>query len=208
MNRSPSTSQRIMCNCTLFLRDFALVGVGLSFWPTEQWPFLWLAELRNPLVRFGIDCPPDMGHQHGITGAYADNISIVGSSSLAVQQARDSISTRFEKDDIYPSPDQRIAPRLFWKLPEWSWTSRKQARNKPRRLWRAFLADQAILRKRRVSIRALEIWLGHMTSLSVLQPAFLPCFFHTYWFIQRFWGRRAEVWREVKAEIRLALGTM
>ena len=60
-------------------------------------------ELRNPLVRFGIGCPPDMGHQHGITGAYADNISIVGSSSLAVQRARDSISTRFEKDDSQTS---------------------------------------------------------------------------------------------------------
>ena len=146
---------------------------GLSCeWRTEK-P---LSEIRDRL-------PPDMGHQHGITGAYADNISIVGSSSLAVQQARDSISTRFEKDDIYPSPGQRIAPRL----------EKAVARNKPRRLWGAFLAGQAIPRKRRVSIRALEIWLGHMTSLFVLQPAFLSLFFHTYWFIQRFWGRRAEV---------------
>ena len=147
MNRSPSTSQRIMCSCTLFLGDFALVGVGLSFWPTEQWPFLWVAELRNPLVRFGIDCHPDMGHQHGITGAYADNISIVGSSSLAVQQARDSISTRFEKDDIPLTWSADSPSTVLDTIGVILDFEKAVARNKPRRLWGAFLAGQAILRK-------------------------------------------------------------
>lgn len=65
-----------------------------------------------------------------------------------------------------------------------------------------------MLRRRRVSVKILEIWLGHLTSIFMLQPGFLSCFYHIYRFIQRFRNRPAEMWREVRAEIRLALGVM
>ena len=88
-----------------------------------------------------------MGHQHGITGAYADNISIVGSSSLAVQQARDSISTRFEKDDIPLTWSADSPSTVLDTIGVILDFEKAVARNKPRRLWGAFLAGQAILRK-------------------------------------------------------------
>ena len=40
----------------------------------------------------------------------------------------------------------------------------------PRRIWRTRLASQALIRRRKLCGRTLEIWLGHAINLSQLSP--------------------------------------
>lgn len=85
---------------------------------------------------------------------------------------------------------------------------RKVVRNKPKRLWKAFYAGREILRRKRIPTKALEVWLGHMTSLFMLTPHALSAFYHIYRYIDQFRDRRGVVWASVREEIRLGLGLM
>lgn len=93
-----------------------------------------LAEVRD---RFP---PPDLSNCSAVTGVYVDNISIVGTSPQAVQQVRDKILNRFQEDGIpltwssdEPSPILETVGGVFD-------SQKGVARNRPKRLWRAFLA--------------------------------------------------------------------
>ena len=70
------------------------------------------------------------------------------------------------------------------------------------------MAGKELLRRRRVSAKVLEIWLGHMTSLFMISPQALSCFFHIYKFVQKYRGIRAELWQSVREEIKMALGVV
>ena len=160
-----------------------------------------LAEVRDRLP------PPDL--QSGVvTGVYVDNISIIGETVDKVCEARDAIKKRFDEDGI-PLTWSSEEPQEVLETIGVVFDFRSGiARNKPRRIWRVLLPGREMLRRRRISIRVLEAWVGHITSLFMLQPSFLSCFYHIYKFIQKYRGGRAEIWKEVRVEIRLALGVV
>ena len=176
------------------------------FFANEAVAFITSGRLERPLSEVRDRLPaPEVG-ANAVTGVYVDNISIIGPSVQAVVATRDRIKTAFAELGI----------PLTWSAEEPSAVletigvvfdfQRGIARNKPRRIWRAFMAGKEFLRRRRVSCRILEIWLGHMTALFMIAPQALSCFFHIYKFVQKFRGKRAELWPSVREEIKMALG--
>ena len=160
-----------------------------------------LGEVRDRLP------PPDLA-SNVITGVYVDNISIVGTSVEAVSEACSKIRAQFEADRIpltWSSPEPLPVFETIGVIFDFV---KGVARNKPRRVWRAFLAGKELLRRRRVSGKHIEVWLGHMTSLFMLMPSGLSCFFHIYRFLQQHRFGRSELWESVRNEIKTALGLM
>ena len=143
-----------------------------------------------------------------ITGVYVDNISIIGRTKAETELAAKNIAEHF----------QQLSIPLTWTKPEASTVfetvgiildfERGEVRNKPKRLWKAFMAGQMILSRRRITTCVLEVWLGHMTSLFMLAPCGLSCFSSIYRYIQSYRGRRSTLWGSVRQEIRNALGVM
>lgn len=158
-----------------------------------------LGEVRDKLP------PPDVSHSV-ITGVYVDNISIIGTSVQAVSEACQKIKSQFDSDHIPLTWSHAQPARIFETIGVIFDFEKGVARNKPRRIWRAFLAGKELLRRRRVSGRHVEVWLGHMTSLFMLLPSGLSCFFHIYRFVQQHRNGRTALWESVKREIKLALG--
>ena len=148
---------------------------------------------------------PVMGDR-AITGVYVDNISIIGKTAEQVTEAANRIQAYFDDINI----------PLTWNPSKP--TSRLEtvgivldfeagvARNKPKRLWKVFLAGQSLMHRRRVSVDLLEVWLGHASYIFMLMPLGLSSFFHIYRFIHSQRGKRAELWDSVRQEIRVALG--
>ena len=75
---------------------------------------------------------------------------------------------------------------------------------KPRRVWRAHLAGQALLRRSRASGLELQIWMGHIIHLVGLCRPALSVFQNIYPFIAQFSSRRGRLSPTVRQEIRMA----
>ncbi len=193
---------------TLFpvFRGLCMGWAWALFLANEAVAFIVSGRIERPLQEVRDRLPPPDLQNHVITGVYVDNISIVGEGKEGVCRARDSIVEGFD----------RLGIPLTWSSEEPSSVlttvgvifdfEKGVARNKPRRIWRAFLAGREILRRRRVSVKMLETWLGHMTSLFMLAPAGLSCFSSIYRLIHDSHSARVEVWPSVREEIRNALG--
>eukprot|EP00435_Cladocopium_sp_Y103_P015295 s2932_g3.t1 len=178
------------------------------FLANEAVAFITAGRVERPLSEVRDRLPAPDVSADTVTGVYVDNISIIGPTVEAVEETRDRVLQEFGKLGI----------PLTWSTQEPSATLETigvvfdfnigVARNKPRRIWRAFMAGKELLRRRRVSVKILEIWLGHMTSLFMISPQALSCFFHIYKFVQQYRGRRAELWQSVREEIKMALGVV
>ena len=136
-----------------------------------------LSEVRDRLPA------PDFGPE-AITGVYVDNISIMAPTPEAVNRARHRIEERFKLDGIPLTWSSDSPQEVLETIGVVFDFRRGVARIKSRRLWRTFLAGRELLRRRRVSGKHLEIWVGHVTSLALLFPGMLSCFFHIYRFLQ------------------------
>lgn len=159
-----------------------------------------IAEVRDRLPAPSLD--------QAVTGVYVDNISIIGPDVETVEAARTRIVNQFAELGI-PLTWSSSSPSDVLETIGVIFDFKKGvARNKPHRIWRAFLAGKELLRRRRVSLRILEIWLGHMTSLFMISPTALSCFFHIYKFVQQHRGKRVELWPSVREEIKMALGVV
>ena len=143
-----------------------------------------------------------------LTGVYVDNVSIIGRTQEEVATAADKVAQHFSDCDI-----------------PLTWTTEKPVaefetvgiildfksgviRNKPKRLWKIFFAGRSLLCRRRVSVKLLETWLGHITYAFMITPSALSVFFHIYRFIQKHRDQRAPLWGCVRQEIRNALGVL
>ena len=178
------------------------------FLANEAVAFITAGRVERPLGEVRDRFPAPDASVDIVTGVYVDSISIIGPTVEAVQKTRDRVVQEFGQLGI----------PLTWSSQEPSATletigvvldfSVGAARNKPRRIWRAFMAGKELLRRRRVSAKVLEIWLGHMTSLFMISPQALSCFFHIYKLVQQYRGRLAELWQSVREEIKMALGVV
>ena len=160
-----------------------------------------LRELRDKAPARPLDEGP-------LTGVYVDNISIIGSSRAEVQQAAARVAEHFKAADIPLTWTTESPCSIFETVGLVLDFERGVIRNKPKRLWKAFFAGRELLRRRRVSGKLIEIWLGHMTSIFMLYPCALSTFFHIYRFVQNHRHHRAVLWKSVREEMKLAIGLM
>jgi hypothetical protein len=143
-----------------------------------------------------------------LTGVYVDNISIIGKTREEAVGAAERVARHFEQAEI----------PLTWTTPEPCEVfetvglvldfRKGTIRNKPKRLWKAFFAGRELLKRRRVSGKLVEVWLGHITSLFMITPCGLSCFFQIYRFVQQHRHHRTFLWGSVREEIKLALGLL
>jgi hypothetical protein len=143
-----------------------------------------------------------------VTGVYVDNIPIIGKTMDETRRAACRVEKAFHDLNIPLTWSSNDPSPVFETVGICLDFKQCIAYNKSRRLWRAFLAGRELLRRNVVSVKLLEIWLGHMTSIFMLAPHGLSCFFHIYKFVTLHRGKRAKMWKTVRAEIRLALGVM
>ena len=143
-----------------------------------------------------------------IVGVYVDNISIIGRTVEEVNVAASRVGHFFKQSNIPLTWTTEHPTDVFETVGIVLDFKRKVVRNKPKRLWKAFYAGREILRRKRIPTKALEVWLGHMTSLFMLTPHALSAFYHIYRYIDQFRDRRGVVWASVREEIRLGLGLM
>ena len=143
-----------------------------------------------------------------LVGVYVDNISIIGLEKAEVIEAANRVEKYFKDTHIPLTWSSSEPQEVFSTVGIIIDFKNRSIRNKPSRLWRAFLAGREILRRGRISVKLLEKWLGYMTSIFMLSPSGLSCFFHIYRFVAENRGKRAFMWNTVRHEIRLALGVM
>ena len=174
-------------------RGLAMGWSWALFLANEAVAHIVCGKVPAPMTEVRDRLPAPVLGDHAITGVYVDNISIIGRTAEQVTQAADRIQAYF--DDI--------------KIPL-TWNPSKPtsqletvgivldfeagvARNKPKRLWKVFLAGQSLMHRRRVSVDLLEVWLGHASYIFMLMPLGLSSFFHIYRFIHSQRGKRAEM---------------
>ena len=151
---------------------------------------------------------PCLETQRVVTGVYVDNISIIGKTHAETQAAASKIEQSFRKLDIPLTWSKSEPSPVFETVGICLDFDKGIAYNKSKRLWRAFLAGRELLRRKVVSVKLVEIWLGHMTAIFMLAPHGLSCFYRIYKFVSLHRGARAAMWKTVRSEIRLALGVM
>ena len=172
----------------------------------ESVAFITGGSVPRPLREIRDKTPLPSLEDGPITGVYVDNISIIGKTLGETQQMADRIKKYFSDVDIPLTWSTSEPQPVFETVGLILDFDRGEIRNKPKRLWRAFFAGQEILRRRRVPTKVLEVWLGHMTSIFMISPHALSCFFHIYRYIQQHRDGRSTLWAEVRHEIRLSLG--
>eukprot|EP00438_Fugacium_kawagutii_P002204 Skav236698 [mRNA] locus=scaffold4101:93982:96339:- [translate_table: standard] len=149
---------------------------------------------------------PSLDEQRVITGVYVDNISIIGKTADETKHFAHVVEKAFADLNIPLTWSDTEPSSVFETVGIKIDFNTGMASNKPRRLWRVFFAGREILRRKVISVKLLEIWLGHMTSIFMLTPQCLSCFFHIYKFIAKHRGSRATVWKTVRQEVRTSLG--
>jgi hypothetical protein len=75
---------------------------------------------------------------------------------------------------------------------------------KPSRRWRLRLATEALLARRVVSGRAVEIILGHYTFCMLLLMPLLSVFSSTYLFVRKHYNTSVHLWKSVRRELEAA----
>eukprot|EP00435_Cladocopium_sp_Y103_P021256 s872_g5.t1 len=150
---------------------------------------------------------PDISQQPCV-GVYVDNIAIVGLELTDVKKTAQQVERFFTEANIPLTWSTQEPQRVFQTVGMVIDFEKQVIRNKPSRLWRAFLAGREILKHGRIAVKVLERWLGHMTAIFMIAPHGLSCFFHIYKFIAENRDRRAFLWNSVRQEMRLALGVM
>ena len=143
-----------------------------------------------------------------IVGVYVDNISILGLSQSEVEETASRISEFFSEASIPLTWSSQQPLQIFETVGIIIDFRQRIIRNKPKRLWKAFFGGRELLMRNKVSVKVLERWLGFMTSIFMLSPHGLSCFFHIYKFVAQHRDTRAVLWPTVKREIRNALGVM
>ena len=178
------------------------------FFAQQAVTFIASGQIQRPLREIRDKLPlPDI-NEGPLVGVYVDNISVIGVDKDSVSKAAHNIDQYFQDSDIPLTWSTDQPSEVFTTVGIVVDFKNRCIRNKPSRLWKAYFAGREILRRGRISVKLLERWLGYMTSLFMLSPGGLSCFFHIYRFIEENRGKRAFMWNSVRHEIRLGLGVM
>ena len=177
------------------------------FFANESVNFIAGGWVDRPLQQVRDKSPVPLLNGGPIIGVYVDNISIIG-RTFDDTMAAAKVQSFFEQANIPLTWTQQEPDTCFETVGLIIDFKSGTIRNKPKRLWKAFLAGRELLRRRRIPTKLLEFWLGHMTSIFMITPSALSCFFDIYRYIQLFRDKRAVLWSSVRREMRLALGLL
>ena len=107
---------------------------------------------------------------------YVGNITTVGSSFEDVQTRAQHVAESFKNADIPLTWSQSVPVKSLEPVGCVLDFEKKVLINKPKRVWKFFLATCAA---KKVKGNSLQIWAGHYTSLCALAPCGLSCLEHT-----------------------------
>ena len=139
-----------------------------------------------------------------ITSVYVDNVAVIGATFEGVQHRIQQIEDDFKAAGLPVVLTYDEPVRVFETVGVIVDFKNKKVSNRPRRLWRVYLAGKALIRRRKVLVHSVEVWLGHATSIFRLAPHFLAIFDKVYRFIQVHRGEKLALWGSVRSEIKLA----
>ena len=176
------------------------------FFANESVNFIAHGMIERPLQQIRDKSPVPSIDDQPIIGVYVDNISIIGKTKRDTADMAKSVQQHFQAVDIPITWTEDEPKPCFETVGLLIDFNTGEIRNKPKRLWKAFLAGRELLRRRRVPTKLLEVWLGHMTSIFMTTPSSLSCFFDIYRYINKFRSRRAVIWGSVRQEMRTAFG--
>ncbi len=139
-----------------------------------------------------------------ITSVYVDNVAVIGAREKDVQDRISAIEGDFTKLGIPVVLTYEKPVKVFETVGIVLDFEHKVVSNKSRRVWRVHLAGRALCRRRKVWGHAVEVWLGHATSIFRLAPHFLAIFDKIYRFVQTCRDMKVPLWPSVRSEIRNA----
>ena len=176
----------------LYLANETIAGIVRQSAPDPR------AELRERMP-----CP-QLEQFNTISSTYVDNITIIGRSEEDVSARCSQIDNAFKQLDI-PVVWSQDAPVTSLETVGCVLNLEDGVlRNKPTRVWRAYLAGLGLCRRSRVRREHVECWLGHVTSLFRLKPCLLSIFDKIYRFCRLEVQTRIPLWPSVRREIRQA----
>ena len=178
------------------------------FFANESVNFIAHGMIERPLQQIRDKAPVPSIEDQPIIGVYVDNISIIGKTKQNTAEMALKVQNHFKDVNIPITWTEAEPKSCFETVGLLIDFNTGEIRNKPKRLWKAFLAGRELLRRRRIPTKLLEFWLGHMTSIFMTTPSSLSCFFNIYRYINTFRTRRAVIWGSVRQEIRTALGLL
>ena len=156
------------------------------------------AELREKLP------VPSISDFDTISSTYVDNVTIIGASQQHVKDRVALVDAAFKRYDIPVVWTQDEPVQCFESVGCLVDFGSGRVTNKPSRLWRVHLAALELIKRSKVRVELVEIWLGHITSLFRLRPCLLSIFDKIYRFVAVGRGKRIALWPSVKKEIKLA----
>ena len=178
------------------------------YFANESVNFLSHGMIERPLQQIRDKMPVPSLEEQPIIGVYVDNISIIGRTKQQTADMAEKVQKHFKAVNVPITWTESEPKPVFETVGIVIDFNNGEIRNKPKRLWKAFLAGREILRRKRVPTKLLEFWLGHMTSIFMITPSALSCFFDIYRYIDMFRSRRGVIWGSVRQEMRTALGLM
>ena len=144
---------------------------------------------------------PQLWEGETITSTYVDNVAVFGAHKVDVIARMDSLTKAFANHDIPVVWTQQEPLQCFETVGVILDFRNRVVRNKPSRLWKAYLAGRELCRRTKVRGDAVEVWTGHVTSLFRLSPSLLSVFSVIYRFNAVCRGKRVRLWPAVRAEI-------
>ena len=117
--------------------------------------------------------PPDIRPGQPAIGVYVDNVVVIGGCQQDACSTMDKIASRFRTLKIPFEVDQQQREQLVEVLGlEFSMGHDVLVSNKKRRTWRVWMAISAVLRRKRVHGKFIQILLGHINHIFQLcRPA-------------------------------------
>ena len=145
---------------------------------------------------------PPLTEGHAIHSVYADNYTAVGATECDTRKAHADFSQACRDKDLllHECHDYERSLEVLGSILD---CRRRVLYQKPRRVWRAFLAGHCLLQRGWVHPMHVEVWLGHMVHLfSLCRPA-MSVFQEIYLWLSRSHGR-SRLWPVVRQEISMA----
>ena len=138
---------------------------------------------------------------------YVDNLGIVSSNRELVREGLDELSPYFDDQGLILHPGE-IQEQDIRALGSHMRGDLKAVRVTPERYWRLRKSLEALLRRKKISGRILEIVLGHITFCCLCNRQLLCIFSSIYKYIRKHYFAPVVLWPSVRKELEVFRGLM
>lgn len=161
-----------------------------------------------PLIRDRFPAP-DVSSGSPAIGVYVDNVFVMGGCCKDAKSTMDSIATRYQQLGIPFEVDQVERETTVEVLGmQFNLDDHVKVTNKGRRTWRLWLAIRAVLRRKRVHGKFLQILVGHINHFFQLCRPALSCMSSIYKFVADHSHHRYPMWPSVRRELKTVMGLL